>query len=229
MAVVWRQWIEGFDGETEESGCTTTIDSGGAGGDKNKVTSVIAGGNDANDRATADVTNPAWLPSGSEGRLRFKFKPLSSPAWNPIANVVFAHIANADPIQLIELFAEADEELGIFSQANTLRSTSIAETAIPPVTVAGTEYTFEVAWRGAQDSTGFRRLWINDEFVTEFTNLDMVNADDCDVGALYLGFHHYDGLSVVGLACEIRMAQLSDDADEALVDPRNPFADVTVR
>lgn len=219
MAVVWRQWVEGFDTETEEAGCTTTIDTGGSGFDKNKVTSVIASASDSADRATADVTTAAWLPGGSEGRMRFKFKPLSSPTWNPTANVVFLRIENIDPVQLIEIFAEADEKWGIFSQAATLRSTSSAEVDLGSASVADTEYTIEVAWRGATDSTGFRRMWIDEVLVAEVTGYDMVNADDCDVLNFSLGFHHYDGASGVGLACEIRMAQLSDDASTALTDP----------
>lgn len=219
MAVIWRQWVEGFDGTTQETGCTATVDTGGSGFDKNKLTSVIASASDTGDQATGDVTTSAWLPSGSEGRMRFKFKPLSSPTWNPTANVVFLRIENIDPVQLIEIFAESDERLGVFSAANTLRSTSSAQIDLGSASVADTEYTIEVAWLGATDSTGFRRVWIDEVLVAEVTGYDMVNADDCNVLNFSLGFHHYDGASGVGLACEIRMAQLSNDASTPLSDP----------
>ena len=221
MNVVWRQWIDGFDSETEETSCTVTIDTGTIGFDRNKVTSAIASANDASDQATAEVTNVAKLPSGSEGRIRFKFKPLSG-AWDPTGNIVFLRVDNADPVQMIEVFAEADEDFGIFSQANTLRSTSSAETSLPPTIVADTEYTVEVAWRGAEDGTGFRRIWVDETLRGEVTAYDMVAADDCDVSKIFFGFHHYDGVGISGQTCEIRQAQISDDADEVLSDPTAP-------
>jgi hypothetical protein len=219
MTVVWRQWVEGFDSTTEETGCTVTVATTSSDANKNKITSVIASASDAGDQATAEVTTSAWLPAGSEGRLRYKVTPLNSPTWNPTANVVISRLDNDDPVQLVEVFLESDEKWGVFSQAATLRSTSLSEVDLGTATVAGTEYTVEVAWKGMTDSTGFRRMWIDEVLVAEFTGLDMVAADDCNAGKLWLGFHHYDGASGAGLACEIRLAQLADDASTALVDP----------
>jgi hypothetical protein len=225
MPVLWRQWVEGFDSTTEETDCTVTIDTAGVDADKNKITSVIASASDTGDQATAEVTTSAWLPAGSEGRVRYKFKPISPPTWNPTSNVVHARVENIDPVQVVEVFSESDEKWGIFSAANTLRATSIAEVDLGTASVVDTEYTIEFAWKGMTDSTGFRRMWIDEVLVAEFTGLDMVAADDCDVAKLYLGFHHYDGGAGVGLACEVRLAQLSDDASTALTDPTFPSGD----
>lgn len=224
MTVIWRQWIEGFDSETEETGCTVTIDTAASGRDKNKLTSEIASATDTADRATGNVTTTAWLPSGDQGRIRLKYKPLAHPVgdpWNPLGNAIFLHLSVESPLkQIIELFNENDRQFAVFSQDETLRTTgSMPQGNAGSASVADTEYTIEVAWFGSTSANGFRRVWIDDVLLYELTSLDMGVVGDCVPNLFTLGFHHYDGADPEGLSCEIRWAQISDDPNETLTDP----------
>ena len=223
MAVIWRQWVEGFDAMNQGTGCTVTIDSAGVGRDKNKLTSTIANATDTEDEATGLVAMTAYLPAGDQGRIRFKWKPLAYPPgdpWNPLDNAIFMQIGRTTPtVEVFETYAEPDQQIAMFSRAGTLRATNVSEENTGPVTVAGQEYTVEVAWKGATDGSGLCRVWLDESLIHEFTGLTMGSVGSCSVTNLALGFHHYDGTDTEGLSCEIRWAQLSDDHLETLVDP----------
>lgn len=222
MTVVWRQWVEGFtvplSGTIVETGCEITTDPAFG-----QLRAQIASASDTADRAVAYVANPAYLPAGDQGRVRFKWKPLAYPAgdpWNPIANAVFMRAERSSTVQVIELYAEAnDRRIGVFSQAITLETVSTSQENASVQTVAGTEYTIEVAWFGSTAANGFRRVWIDNVLVHEITGRDMVTVGDATLTAIYFGWDHYDGADTEGLADEIRWAQISDDPNTPLLDP----------
>jgi len=216
MAVLWEQWIDGFDSTTTETGCTIDVDSAAPFPDTNKITATIQSANDAEDRATGNETTLASLPQNDEGRLRFKFR--TPVTFSLLANSTIVLISNAVAGAVIDLYITSAEKIGCFSSATTLQSASLNQ-AGATVLSADTEYTVEVAWKGATDATGFRRVWLNDVLEFETINLDMVAADDCDAAEMRLGIDHYDGGDASGWQAKIRMAQLSDDAAVQLTDP----------
>jgi len=129
----------------------------------------------------------------------------------------------------IDLYIEGTtEKLGCFCAANTFRSTSLNQVSTT-ILAPDTEYTIEIAWKGATDATGFVRIWLNDVLECETINLDMVTTDDCDTTEMRLGIDHYDGADVSGWQAKIRMAQLSDDAATPLIDPTETESLVLLR
>ena len=122
------------------------------------------------------------------------------------------------PLDVIDLYCNASQFLGCFSEPGTLQAAALNQVGAVAL-LSDTEYTLEVAWKGATDATGFRRVWLDGVLHLESTALDMVAADDCDTGEVRLGIDHYDGAAATGWTAKVRWAQLADDAATPLEDP----------
>lgn len=229
MAVLWTQWGYGFESTTVETSCSLSIDAQALVPNKNTLVSTIASSNDANDRATASVTNYGLLPSNDQGRIKFRFNTGSRALTSAVDNHTILMVYNREgsPISVIDLYINnISGRLGLFSSAGTLRATSLNTLGgSGPNLQPYRDYDIEVAWFGSTGGSGYRRLWVDGALAFEDTGLTMVATDDCDSGELRVGIDHYDGSDASGFSHSYRWAQLSNDGSEVLNNPSAPRPD----
>lgn len=204
---VWLQRYDGFTGTTIKPNCSLTIDPTRA----NEVRSAIASANDAEDRATADLTDPTRLPVRLGGRFRGQVTLVAPLALGGLAT--FAYVGTRAGAPWASLGFDQAGRLVVSSAAGTVAPGAVTQRVSWDGGFRPGTYVVDVAWQQG----GTRRVFVNDALLDEVALPAGGAATPAD--EVHLGIDRYDGDAGTGWSVILINWGLADDQAVTLGGP----------
>ena len=210
MANVWRQWETLPDQRVAEQGCSIAVDTS----NHNQYTGTIGAAADTGDSAVCRTTDPADLPSGTEGYRRFWF---TTPSGFSLANnSTILTILQSVGVQIVDIYIDSSLVLHVYSHADTINHTALNESTSLTLS-SSTTYKIEVWW------SKNALLKVNVDGVNKINDTTPSGSTgSCLVSEIRCVIDHYDGSASSGWSCVIDESQTGDSHSDSFDDPAVP-------
>lgn len=218
MALLWKQWLNGFDSEQTDIGCTVLEDPTQLAPDTNEIDCTIASADDSHDRAVASLLTSAFLPAGASGAWRGRVRLVGTTTLSDNTSILLFNNTAGTPVSVVDVFLNASKQINWFSAAATITVASRNDTSTFALSI-DTWYWVEIQWLCA-GGTGYKKLWINtDPTLVGGANSPTISATGLTgtpanvvIGEARMGIDHLDGVQVTGYELKFGRSQMNDGA-----------------